>query len=353
MLAITSGRVVDRIGPRKSLIGATVIIASLMFLHTLMPAFTLILSLAFLTGIGFSIITPAINKGVINLVPPKKRAVSIGIAQAGGGIGGILGASLLPFLGSILGWRRALLFAALVALVMTLVLAKFYHPSKDKKKEAKDNSTELPSSFKDDFKELIGNPILIFVCFMGLVFGFTMGNMTIHYTLFLTGDIGLTPAFAGISLSSFMFGGIIGQPTMGYVNDRFFKSNRRLGLFMLGIISAVMLFILGIIVFGGNLGLALILGISFIFGIFALAIPGLVFTTIGDVVEDRLIGTATGITLVFIRTGVVIGPPIVGFIADIRGNYQASWLLLAFVILIVSITFFMGTGKYKNQLFGG
>ena len=353
LLAITSGRVVDRIGPKKSLVGATLIIAGLMFLHTLMPTFTMILLLAFFTGAGFSIITPAINKGVINLVPPKKRAVSIGLAQAGGGIGGILGASLLPFLGSVFGWRKALFFAALVALVMALVLTKFYHPKKDKKNETEDNSMNLPGSLKDDFGALISNPILILVCIMGLVFGFTMGNMTIHYTLFLTGDINLTPAFAGFLLSSFMFGGIIGQPTMGYVNDRFFYSNRRLGLFMLGIISSIMLLILGIIVFSGNLAFISILGISFVFGIFALAIPGLVFTTIGDVVEDRLIGTATGIALVFIRTGVVIGPPIVGFVADIRGNYQASWILLALGIFIGSITFFVGTKKYKSQLFGG
>ena len=358
LLAISSGRVVDRIGPKKSLVGATVIIASLMFLHTLMPTFTMILSLAFLTGIGFSIITPAINKGVINLVPPNKRAVSIGIAQAGGGIGGILGASLLPFLGDIFGWRKALLVAAVVALLMAIVLAKFYRPKedngkKDKKNSVNENTKDFPGSFKEDFKELISNPILIFVCFMGLIFGFTMGNMTIHYTLFLTGDIGLTPALAGFSLSAFMFGGIIGQPTMGYVNDRFFNSNRRLGLFLLGITSSMMLLIVGIVVFSGNLRFSSILGISFVFGMFVLAIPGLVFTTIGDIIEDKLIGTATGITLVFIRTGVVIGPPIVGITADLRGDYQTSWIMLALAIFTISIIFLIGTRKYKSQLLGG
>jgi len=353
LLAIASGRVVDRIGPKKSLVGATVIIASLMFLHILMPAFSLLLLLAFLTGIGFSIITPAINKGVMNLVPPEKRATSIGLAQAGGGIGGILGASLLPLLGDIFGWRTALLVAAIVAFLMALVLGKFYHQKMNVNNSADQDSKDSKSTLKEDFKQLIGNPVLLFLCLMGSVFGFTMGNMTIHYTLFLTGDIGLTPAFAGFSLSAFMFGGIIGQPTMGYVNDRFFNSNRRFGLFLLGLISSIMLFIVGFVVFLGNIGFISILAISFIFGIFALAIPGLVFTTIGDVVKDELVGTATGIALVFIRTGVVVGPPLIGFIADIRGNYQTGWILLAITILMISFIFFIGTKKYKNQLYGG
>ncbi len=353
LLAITSGRVVDRIGAKKSLVGATLLIAILMFSHTLIPVFSIILFLAFLTGIGFSIITPAINKGVINLVPPEKRAVSIGIAQAGGGIGGILGASLLPFAGNIYGWRNALLIAAGVAMLMALVLAVFYKPQNKKNTRVTERLKVPSGSFKEDFKKLITNPVLIFICLMGLAFGFTMGNMTIHYTLFLTGDVELTPALAGFALSSFMFGGIVGQPSMGYLNDRFFSSNRRLGLTILGGTSSLMFFIIGTIVYSGVLVYGSILVVSVIFGIFALAIPGLVFTTIGDVVDDKLIGTATGVTLVFIRTGVVVGPPLVGLIADIRGNYRVSWLLLSLSVFILTIVFFIGTKKYKSKLFGG
>lgn len=353
LLAISSGRVVDRIGPKKSLVGATLIIATLMFLHTLMPAFYLLLFLAFLTGIGFSIITPAINKGVLNLVSSEKRAVSIGIAQAGGGIGGILGASLLPFIGDIFGWRKALFLAATVALMMAVILMKFYRPAKNSSERKDTNKNHQKSSFRQDFKKLISNRTLIFLCLMGLAFGFTMGNMTIHYTLFLTGDVGLTPGYAGLSLSAFMFGGVLGQPSMGYVNDRFFMSNRRLGLFLLGVISSLMVLLIAIFVFSGNLMFITIMGISFILGIFGLAIPGLVFTTIGDIIEDDLIGTATGIALVFIRSGVVIGPPIIGYIADIRGDYQYSWLIIASVIFLISVTFFIGTTKHKKQLYGG
>ncbi|NBG88928.1 MFS transporter [Isachenkonia alkalipeptolytica] len=353
LLAIVSGRVVDKIGPKKSLVGATLIIATLMFLHTLMPVFSVLLLLAFLTGIGFSIITPAINKGVMDLVPPNKRAVSIGIAQSGGGIGGILGASLLPFLGGIFGWRVALLVAAAVAFLMALVLVKCYRPKKKQDNKTNQGQEELPGSFKKDFKKLSSNPLLIFICFMGAAFGFTIGNMTIHYTLFLTADIGLTPSYAGFALSAFMLGGIAGQPSMGYMNDRFLNSNRRLGLFLLGLITSVMLLIIGSVVFSGSLGFVPILAVSFVLGFFSLAIPGLVFTTIGDVVEDKLVGTATGIILVFIRTGVVIGPPLIGYIADLRGNYQASWILLSLVILIISVIFFAGTRKYKAQLYGG
>ena len=55
--------------------------------------------MAILAGLGLSIITPAVIKGVVIAVPPEKRAVSMGIVQSGYGFGSIAGASLLPLMG--------------------------------------------------------------------------------------------------------------------------------------------------------------------------------------------------------------------------------------------------------------
>ncbi len=375
LIAIFSGRLVDKLGSKKGLVFGVTLIGCLMIVHSIAPIFPLLLLLAFFTGVGFSIITPSINKGVVDLVSDDKRAVSLGITQAGGGIGGILGATLLPFLGEIYGWRSAILVSAFVALLMSIILIKFYRPNTDNgainqetdmlndsmsdtDNQATDNSDDNDleasnqSSFKEDLKILATNKILLVVCLMGFTFGFTTGNITTHYTLFLAGDLGLTAGLAGFSLAIFQTGGILGKPGWGYINDRFLKSNRRLGLFSLGLLVSFLVAFLALVFDQPGIPIPIILAFTFVLGLTSLGLPGLFFTTVGDVVDKELMGTATGLALIFIRTGVVIGPPLLGLLADLTGSYQVSWLTLSAVILLLSSSFFILSRSFKEKISG-
>lgn len=343
-LAVFTGKIVDTIGPRKGLIGGVVIIASLMFLHTLVPLFSMLLALALLSGIGFSVVTPSINKGIIEMVDPSKRAVSNGIVHAGGGIGGVLGSSLLPLIGEHYGWRTALVFSASLAFLLALLLIKLFHP--DESKEIESQKT----TFKQDLSLMMHNPLVWLMSLIGVVVGLALGNMTIHYTLFLTSDLGFRPSLAGVALSIFMVGGILGNPMIGFINDKYLNSNRRIGLYGLGIIVTFMYLVLAFIVLPLQLPYVLVLGISFVFGLFAFAIMGLMFTTLGDIVGAKYMGTGTGILLVFTRLSMVVGPPIIGHIADITGDYQLSFIVIAATVLLLITIFFIGTKNYKNLL---
>lgn len=343
-LAVFTGKIVDTIGPRKGLIGGVVIIASLMFLHTLVPLFSMLLALALLSGIGFSVVTPSINKGIIEMVDPSKRAVSNGIVHAGGGIGGVLGSSLLPLIGEHYGWRTALVFSASLAFLLALLLIKLFHP--DESKEIESQKT----TFKQDLSLMMHNPLVWLMSLIGVAVGLALGNMTIHYTLFLTSDLGFRPSLAGVALSVFMVGGILGNPMIGFINDKYLNSNRRIGLYGLGIIVTFMYLVLAFIVLPLQLPYVLVLGISFVFGLFAFAIMGLMFTTLGDIVGAKYMGTGTGILLVFTRLSMVVGPPIIGHIADITGDYQLSFIVIAATVLLLITIFFIGTKNYKNLL---
>ncbi len=348
-LAIFSGRIVDRIGPRKGLIGGVLAIAVLMLLHTLSPYFFVLLLLALVTGIGFSIVTPAINKGIIELVDPAKRAVSNGIVHAGGGLGGILGSLLLPLIGEHYSWRVSLLASASIAFVMAVVLTKLFHP-RNNNGEQNEVEAEEDRSFKADIKAVLSNRLVLLVCVMGLVLGLSLGNMTIHFTLFLTGDLGFSPSVAGVALSLFMFGGILGNPTIGFLNDKFFNSNRRYGLTLIGLMIAVMFFLMAFVVFPLQPPIGVVMGFAFVFGVFAIAVLGMVFTTLGDVVGAKFIGTGTGLLLVFMRSSMVFGPPILGHFADVTGNYQLSWAIVSVTVFLFSLFFFVKTHKYRHML---
>lgn len=46
---------------------------------------------------------------------------------------------------------------------------------------------------------------------------------------------------------------------------------------------------------------------------------------------------AMGFASLFMRAGMLVAPPIFGYIADLKGTYESSWLSLGIIIFIASI----------------
>jgi len=345
VLVLVAGPIVDRIGSRNGLIGALLLVAVFVFLYTIVPSFTIILGLAIFTGTAFTLVTPSLTKGVVEIVDPSKRAISNGLVQAGAAAGGIVASFVVPTIGENFGWRFGVYLGVGLAVLALLAVIRFYFPSEIG--EPKPKSTV---KYRENLKQIVRNPLIWIVASMGIVVGLSIGTITIHYTLFLSRDLAYSASAAGFYLALFNAGGVVGNPLFGFINDKYLNSNRRIGLFGISLSIAALYVFLALVVGNGVFG-GLLLGIfSFIFGAFAFASVGLLFTAIGDVAGPALMGTGTTILLIFSRTTLVIGPAILGQIADDTGSYQQSWLLSAAIIAIVATLFFVLSARYKDQL---
>lgn len=336
VVAIFSGSIVDRIGSKIGLVAGTLSLGVLMFFHSQAGSFNLILFLAMLSGLAFSILTPSLNKAVMQKVSAENRATSMGIMQMGGGVGGFAGAAVLPFLGEIIGWRNAVLFSAFIALLVGIFIFFFY---KDDSLAGAESSQRNNIPFKEAIVQLFKNKNLILVCIFGLVLGFNSGSVPAHYTLYLTGDISVSRSAAGLAFGILQIGGIAGRPLWGYLNDRFLNGSRTGGLIIVGIcltlISAFYSFFMGRFISS----LYLIYFSSFFTGFFALGWLGIYFTTVVELASEEFSGIGTGLSLVFVRFGVLISPPLFGFFADKADSYSLSWFVLAAVTLIFTAVF--------------
>lgn len=345
VLVLVAGPIVDRIGSRNGLIGALLLVAVFVFLYTIVPSFTIILGLAIFTGTAFTLVTPSLTKGVVEIVDPSKRAISNGLVQAGAAAGGIVASFVVPTIGENFGWRFGVYLGVGLAVLALLAVIRFYFPSEIG--EPKPKSTV---KYRENLKQIVRNPLIWIVASMGIVVGLSIGTITIHYTLFLSRDLAYSASAAGFYLALFNAGGVVGNPLFGFINDKYLNSNRRIGLFGISLSIAALYVFLALVVGNGVFG-GLLLGIfSFIFGAFAFASVGLLFTAIGDVAGPALMGTGTTILLIFSRTTLVIGPAILGQIADDTGSYQQSWLLSAAIIAVVATLFFALSARYKDQL---
>ncbi len=344
VIAVFSGRIVDRIGSKKGTVFGTIAVGALIIFHSLAPSFFIILILAFFTGLVFSLITPSLNKAVMEKVAPKNRATSMGIMHMGGGVGGFLGASLLPVMAESFGWRTGIVISGFLAICIGLFISRFYRVKNNRQEQTTD--AEYDSlSFKDSFKILLKSRELLIVCVLGIALGTSIGAVPSHYTMYITQDLNTSRTMAGFCLGILQIGGVVGRPGWGWISDKFLHGSRIRGLVLVGGSLTLITLFYSIYLTRYNPSLFLIFLSSFILGMIALGWMGLFFTTVAELVHARLTGIGTGFALIFTRFGAVISPPIFGYIADVHGSYSLSWLAMSLVVFILTIMFIFASKR--------
>jgi len=340
VIAIFAGRIVDRVGTRQGLVIGTTTVGVMMLLHAISPLYFVILLLAFVTGIGFSLITPSVSKGVMENVSGRRRAGAMGVAHGIGGSGALFGTALMPYFGQLYGWRTVLVVGGAVALLVSLIILHVYRRvavAEPDHRATKTTGSGRSSSLKQDLKELLKNKPLLVTCLIGSVFGIALSSITSHMALFLHQDLEYSPALAGVGVSAFHLGGVFGQPSWGVINDKLLGGRRHLGLLLLASFSAALVFLVAGVATGGALGLGAMLAISLALGFCVMGMPSLFLTTISELSPAEHTGIATGIAVIFIRVGVVVAAPVFGLMSDLTGDYTASWYTLGTVVVVISL----------------
>jgi len=344
-VAIFSGSFVDKIGAKGGMLIGVFSVGGFMFFHGFAPVYPALLLLALIAGLGFSIITPSVNKAVIESSSSDNKALSMGIMQSGGGIGSFAGASLLPLLAAAWSWRLAIMLSGLFAVIVGIFI-KFKLPDRETDGQ---NIFTREDKFSIKLKQLLGNRSLMLVCLLGIVFGSSIGSIPAHYTLYLTLDLDFSPPLAGLMLGFLQIGGIFGRPFWGWLSDTFHQTNRRKTFLWLTLTITVTGLIYSFLVWQLAEMTVIVLLMSFILGTVAMGWMGLFFTVVGERSEPGMTGIATGLSLIFIRIGVMVSPPVFGLIADIFDNYNYSWLAIALFTLLAGGLFYWLEGDNQKR----
>ena len=342
MLAVFTGSVVDRLGPKKGLLFGVACLGFMSLLFGFSPSYPVLLTLAVFAGLGFSIITPSVNKGVMIETPPGKRAISMGIMQSGVGVGGFAGASLLPLLGEYFGWRITIQLTGLFILVIGFLAYKFYHEKTGNitQDENQNSSSGKALSFKENLSYFLTKMPFVILCIYGaLLAGSTVGAVLSHFPVYLSEDLFMSRAASGLGLGIFQIGGMIGRPGWGWLSDKLFQGNWRKTIFLIGFTGGSMFVLFGLFISGPDIPLPVIYLFSFLLGLTAFGWFGVFFIAVGEIAGEASTGGATGLALLFTRVGILITPPLFGLVADISSSYSSSWLLFGVIILAASLLY--------------
>ena len=346
LFAVFTGKIADYWGVKRSMFWGLLLMGIFILMHSFASGYILIMIYATLTGLGLSIIIPASSKSITEWFSGKNHSTLMGVMTLGLPLGGVIGAVFLPWIGNLYEWRTGVIFMGGLFLLSSL-LFKFYYV--DKTKETK-NHPENKRSIFTIFKEiaiLLRNKYLLTLCLLGLFFGISSGVVVTHFTLFLVTDYNFSKVLAGFGFMFLQIGSMVGRPLWGILNDKFLNDIKRRGFLLIGLIISFVSFSL---YFLHNVSFLLIFVIlmAFLLGGTGRGWHGIYFSSISSQVGENDAGLATGLSLFFIRTGILTGPPIFGFIADLNNTYRYSWLFLGITSLIVIIISYYYLSKYEE-----
>jgi ACS family hexuronate transporter-like MFS transporter len=332
------GWITDLLGERRALtlgLGIQgIFMIGFAWVHTfLLGGFLLLLS-----GIGYSSVNPATTKGVMRWFPPQGRATAMGIKQTGIPLGGILAASTLPSLALAFGWRASVILISAATLVFILAVRIGIPPAPPLQNQAAGMRWA-------QLREVLSNRSILALSIMGIFLAGAQLAILTHLVLFLKKEYLFSTVLAGLFLALVQAGGIAGRIGWGLVSDFLAGGRRKSILVIIGIIAVLQLFLLARI--GPEIPASLLVLFIILLGSTTIGYHGVLFGLMGEIVRKEVVGLATGFSLTITFLGIVLYPPIFGYVVDRLGSYSPAWDMLAvsWVVALLILIFFIQERK--------
>jgi sugar phosphate permease len=280
-----------------------------------------------MAGFGYSVLNPTTGKAVYEWFPSRERGVAMGIKQAGLTVGGILAALSLPPIAAALDWRAGLAAAGASAVVAALGVGLIYRPP-----ALRHAATPAAPARLAALGPVLRRPGVATVFVAGLALSVAQSSLLGYLVLFARETFAISSVEAARLLALAHLGGVAGRLGWGVVSDRLFLGRRRPGLTINALVGAAAYLCFAL---GDRLPLPAAVVLAFVAGVGAFGWVGLYFALVAEI-GGASAGLLTGLATVFAWSGVLVGPPLFGWMLALTGSYRLPWLLLAAISLAVA-----------------
>ena len=298
MFAPLTGAIGDRVGHRKVLLIASVVIALITVAYAFLQSVTAILALAFVHGFFWSGMLSASSAYLLSIIPKARRAEGLGYA----GLASIFALAVAPTVGFQLyrkGWFE-LAMACIALNIAMFVLATFLGSQKNA-------GPHPPLALRN-----IVEPRIIALAGTLFLYSFGYGGLTSFSALYADAA-GVTPR--GIYLTTLAIAILLARPTLGRLGDRY--GYKRVFLPCLGLVALSLAMLATTPGRTGMIVSALTFGVGF-----GLAYPAFA-AYVMEHVDDSRRGAAFGTMIAAFDTGIGTGSTTMGWLIQERGYATA------------------------------
>lgn len=337
-LAIVSGRLSDKFGPR------VVLITSGAFLglgYLLMSQVGSILQLYLFYGI-------VVGTGMTGDVPVlatvarwfvKRRGVVTGITKAGAGLGMVIIPLLAGWLISSSGWRNAYIVIGIISLVGIVPAALFLKRDPGQIGELPDGVTELEAvdanidTRQFSLGEAMGTRQFWIFAAIWFILIFCTQIVMVHIAPHVI-ELGISPTIAAIILSVIGGTSILVRLVTGGISDRL--GNKSVFIMAVSFLIASLVWVQ----FARETWMFYLF--ATLYGVAHGANYTLLSPTLAELFGLRSLGVILGVITFSGNIGGAISPVLSGRIFDITGSYQLAFLVcLALSVIAIILLFFL------------
>ncbi|XP_020378087.1 monocarboxylate transporter 13-like [Rhincodon typus] len=299
------------------------------------------LSIGLLTGFGWALVfTPTM--AMISRYFKRRRALATGLAFTGVGVASFFFSPLFQLLINGYGWRGAIqvLSAMMLNLCVCAALLRPITIQEDLLVPSRGHPENVKKSTECCDKVTSAFDLTLFLHRGFMVYSFAITLMTTGYFvpyihLVAHGkNLGLSDYEAAFLLSVTAISETVARLFSGWLAD--LKLIRKIHmLFLWSVLTGISLLLIPV----GSTYYSLV-GLSFFYGFCSGGLAPLFFSTLPEIVGIGRILNATGLFLMLLSIGGLLGPPLSGFLEDLTGSYTISFMTAGGFILAGSLILF-------------
>ena len=323
--SIVAGRLADRYGPRRVLLGAAMIAGPAIVSCSQISTLPQLQVLMILTGIGagatVSVPVSTVQRYFRNRA---KSGVALGIVASGIGTGALVFAPLLNNVILVAGWRSAFITAGLIFSILVGGAALIIRPTsiKTQQGDAQHRSSPIP------VRRLIATPQFGAIVVMTMAAVFAFQSLSVHLVPYAT-DTGISVYASAAALG--LVGGfsVPGRLASGFLSARF-GWGRTLALSLAG--SGLTIIALPAVHAEWML-YCFVAIYGFCHGVRAVAVFGIV----GRLFAGQALGELTGIVLACGSFVGALGPIVAGRVFDVSGTYSMTFVAVGLMLVLSAL----------------
>lgn len=358
MLAPLAGYLIDRIGPRKLIFTGGIIIGLGLVMLSYVTSLATLYATFFLMAVGLSACSGVILTTVVGNWFRKKVSIATGIVVSGSAFGGLM-VPLVTWLIDSFTWRTAMVYMGILggSIILPLSLLVRHKPEQYGYLPDGEPLTEPVSTGdakpvpRDEVAFGIGQALktrAFWLIAMGYMCHVLVTVSVVTHIMPYLSSIGIARSTASFITSGIPLVSIPGRLLFGWFGDR--SDRRRLSALGFAITGIGLLSLCFIDSLGTWLLVPFVILFGFGYGGPVAIQPGMLLERYGRARLGTILGTCMGIMMV----GIILGPPVAGWIYDTTSSYQVAWyiflaILVASVILLI-ITPSAGSNKSDSGI---
>lgn len=343
------GWLLDRIRAQIVMGAGAVLTAIGIMMMARAGSFHSVIAGATVTGVGLSASTILPATMVISNWFGERRGTALGVSTAGMELGGMVIAIVAGSLVVAHGWRFAYTVLAIPPVAIVVPLCLIFVRTRPEQPE--DISSAGISSRVQaepllpglEVDEALRTRAFWMLIVLEFCYTFSVGGSFIHLVQYLIG-IGYTEAAGKWVVGCSLGLALIGKPALGVLGDRIGGKNALALCLLIGALNIAFL------LFARRLWVLVV-------STFVAGITGAAPIALGPMVQVetlglRRYGSIAGLLAIAFTLGAMLGPPMVGRIADVTGTYTVSFEVCAIVGLVGAAASFLCVAPARARIGG-